>query len=97
MAHAIYTDARDYKLASAEKKEKLALNHFNHFLEGYCLQIGIDIVKAEAIPYHGIPRQEDIFSWWGQLIGAFITYMGAHATRGRRSLTESHRPAGSES
>lgn len=79
----IYTDALDDKLASAEKKEKLALNHFNHFLEGYCPQIGIDIVKADDIPYHGIPRQAEVFVWWGKLIGAFITYMGAHATRGR--------------
>ena len=81
----IYTDARDDKLASAEKKERLALNHFDHFLKDYCPQIRIDVVEAKDIAYHGIPRQEDkkaVFEWRGKLIGAFITYMGTHATRG---------------
>ena len=61
------------------------MNHFDHFLKDYCSQIGIDVVEAKDIAYHGIPRQEDkkaVFEWWGKLIGAFTTYMGTHATRG---------------
>ena len=30
-----YPDARDDLLASASNKERLALNHFNHFLKVY--------------------------------------------------------------
>jgi hypothetical protein len=45
-----YANARDDLNASAVNKERLALNHFNFFLKTYCVQIGINIVEAAAIP-----------------------------------------------
>jgi len=80
-----YPDARDDLNASAANKERLALNHFNYFLKTYCVQIGINVVEAVAIPYHGIPRKSSnkaVFEFWDLMIGAFITYMGNHARIG---------------
>jgi hypothetical protein len=80
-----YADARDDLNASAANKERLALNHFNHFIKTYCVQIGIDVVAAEAIPYKGTPRKSSnkaILEFWDLMIGAFITYMGNDARIG---------------
>lgn len=80
-----YSDARDGLLTSAADKRRKALNHFNCFLQGYCKQIRIDVVKGDEIPYEGIPRQESeksIFGFWDSLFGAFVTYLGKHATAG---------------
>lgn len=77
-----YADAHDENLGKKNEKEKLALNHFNFFLKTYCVQIGIKLVEAAAIPFHGLPRQKSnkkIFAWWSSLIGCFITYMGTNA------------------
>jgi hypothetical protein len=77
-----YADARDDLLASAADKQSNALAHFNYFLKTYCVQIGIKIVEAVTIPYHGIPRKTSkkaIFEFWDMMIGAFFTYMGSSA------------------
>ena len=77
-----YGDARDDLNASAANKERLALNHFDYFLKGHCVQIGIDIVEADSIPYRGIPRKSSnklLFEFWDLMIGAFVTYRGNHA------------------
>ena len=52
----VYADARDDLNVSAANKERLALNHFNFFLQTYCPQIGIDVVVADDIPYRGLPK-----------------------------------------
>ena len=79
----VYADARKDKLASAEKRHRLGLAHFNFFMKDYCKQIGVTAVEAKDIPYTGIPVQEDqkaIFKFWGALIGSFFTYMMSYAT-----------------
>ena len=79
---AFYGDAHDDLLASSADKQSNALSHFNHFLKAYCVQIGIKIVEAATIPYHGIPRKTSkkaIFEFWDMMIGAFFTYMGTSA------------------
>jgi hypothetical protein len=48
-------DARDDLLALSADKQSNTLAHFNYFLKTYCVQIGINIVEAAAIPYRGIP------------------------------------------
>jgi hypothetical protein len=80
-----YADARDDLNASAANKQSNALAHFDFFLKTYCVQIGINIVEAAAIPYHGIPRKSSnkpVLEFWDLMIGAFITYMGNHARIG---------------
>ena len=80
-----YADARDDLNASAANKERLALNHFNYFLKDYLGHIGLNVVEAAVIPYHGIPRKSSnkaILEFWDLMIGAFITYMGNHARIG---------------
>ena len=80
-----YADARDDLNASAANKERQALNHFNHFIKTYCVQIGINVVVADAIPYRGIPRKPSdkaVFEFWDLMVGAFVTYMGNHAKIG---------------
>ena len=75
MATAFFIDARDDKLASSADKERLALNHFSFFLKSYCLQIGIKVMEAAQIPYHGIPKKKSskaIFEFWDGMIGAFF-------------------------
>jgi hypothetical protein len=80
-----YPDARDGLLTSAADTKRKAFLHFDLFLQGYCKQIGIDVVRGEDIPYHGIPRKPTeklISEFWGDLFGAFITYLGKHARAG---------------
>ena len=80
-----YRNARDGLLTSAADKQRKALKHFDQFLKGYCIQIGIKTVQAKDIPYRGTPRRssnKSIFEFWDALIGAFITYMGSHAKSG---------------
>jgi hypothetical protein len=80
-----YANARDDLNASAANKERQALNHFNHFIKTYCVQSGIDVVVANAIPYQGIPRKSSdkaVLEFWDLMIGAFVTYMGNHARIG---------------
>jgi len=75
-------DSQDDLNASAANKERLALNHFDCFLKGHCVQIGIDIVEADSIPCCRIPRKSSnklLFEFWDLMIGAFVTYMGNHA------------------
>jgi len=81
-------DARDGLLTSAADKQRKALNHFNCFLKGHCLQIGIDVVEAKDIPYKGTPRKSTnkaVNEFWDKIIGAFITCMGSHARSGCNS------------
>ena len=83
----VYADARDDLNVSAANKERLALNHFNFFLQTYCPQIGIDVVVADDIPYRGLPKKSNrsnklVFEFWDLMIGAFVTYMGNHAKIG---------------
>ena len=83
----VYADARDELNASAANKERLALNHFNFFLQTYCPQIGIDVAVADDIPCRGLPKKSSrssklVFEFWDLMIGAFITYMGNHARIG---------------
>ena len=83
----VYADARDELNASAANKERLALNHFNFFLQTYCPQIGIDVAVADDIPYRGLPKKSNrsnkaVLEFWDLMIGAFITYMGNHARIG---------------
>jgi hypothetical protein len=92
-----YGDARDDPLASSADKQNNALSHFNFFLKTYCVQIGINIVEAVVIPYHGIPLQSSnkaIFEFWDKMIGAFFSYMGTSAMcflnpKGRRLAYQS--------
>jgi hypothetical protein len=82
MSTVFYGDARDDLLASSSNKQSNALGHFNYFLKTYCVQIGIDIISASVVPYHGIPCQstpKTIFEFWDKMIGAFFTYMGTSA------------------
>jgi hypothetical protein len=82
MSTIFYGDARDNLLASSVDKQSNALGHFNYFLKTYCVQIGINIIEAAAIPYHGIPCQASnkaIFEFWDKMIGAFFSYMGTSA------------------
>lgn len=81
----VLADARDDLNASSANKERYALNHFNCFLEIYCNQIGIDVATADKIPYRGTPKKSSdkaVLEFWDLMIGAFITYMGNHATVG---------------
>ena len=58
------------------------MNHFLHFLKGHCVQTGIDIVEANAIPCRGIPRKSSnkkLFEFWDLSFGAFVAHMGDHA------------------
>lgn len=74
-----YHAAQDGMLTSAAAKQKRSLKHFNHFLAKCCVQIGINVVAADAIPYHGIPTQRNnkaVFEFWDTMIGAFFTCMG---------------------
>jgi hypothetical protein len=92
-----YGDARDDPLASSADKQSNALAHFNHFLKTYCVQVGISIVEAAAVPYNGIPPQvsnKAIFEFWDKMIGSFFTYMGTSAMcslnpKGRRLAYQS--------
>ena len=77
-----YADARDGLLTSAADARRKALKHLDCFLEGYCVQIGIKVVKSKDIPYRGIPRKSTnkaVFEFWDNLMGAFVTYLGKHA------------------
>jgi len=79
-----YHDAREGLLSSAANKRKKALKHFNHFLQKRCKQIGVDVVEADDIPYHGLlPLAEEsddaAIDFWDKLWGAFIFYMGTEA------------------
>lgn len=81
----VFCDARDDLNASALKKERLALNHFNFFLKFHCNQIGIHVVEAAAIPFKGIPRErsnKDVLEFWDLMTRAFVTCMGNHARIG---------------
>ncbi|CAB9520674.1 expressed unknown protein [Seminavis robusta] len=72
-------DARTCLFTSAANRRKKALKYFNRFLEGYCVQIGIDVVEADAIPYRGIPRTTStkaVFKFWDDIFANFIYYMG---------------------
>ena len=65
----VYADACDELNASAANKERLALNHFNFFLQTYCPQIGIDVAVADDIPYRGLPKKSNrssklVFEFW---------------------------------
>jgi hypothetical protein len=92
-----YGDARDDPLVSTANKQSNALGHFNYFLKTYCVQIGINIIEAAAIPYHGNPCQESnkaISEFWDKMIGAFFSYMGTSAMcnlnpKGRRLAFQS--------
>lgn len=78
----IYGDCRNDLLHSKAAKQNNAITHYNHFLKSYCLQIGIDIVEAKDIPYHGIPEKTSpkaVSEFWGKMIGSFFTYMGTDA------------------
>lgn len=80
-----YRDARDGLLTSAADKQRKALKHFDYFLEGYCVQIGVEVVKADDISYRGISlegSEKDASAFWDKLYGAFTTYMGNHARSG---------------
>jgi hypothetical protein len=77
-----YPNARDGLLTSAAEARGKALKHFDCFLEGYCVQIGIEKVKGEDIPYRGLPRKatnKAVSEFWDNLMGAFVTYLGKHA------------------
>lgn len=77
-----YVDARDGLLGSSADARRKALKHLDYFLEGYCVQIGVDVVKGEDLPYRGLPRKTSnkaVFEFWGNLMGAFVTYLGKHA------------------
>jgi len=77
--------ANDALLTSAADKQDKALKHFNFFLKGHCVQIGIDVVKAQEIPFCGItcrPSNKAVFEFWDALVGAFITCMSKHARSG---------------
>lgn len=80
--HVFCEDARDDPLASSSERQKNALVHSNPFLKTHCIQMGIEVVEANAISFHGIPRQrsdEATFKFWDDLIGAFVTsHMGTH-------------------
>ena len=39
-------------LATAQKREKISQEHLDQLIKTYCVQIGIDVVVADAIPYH---------------------------------------------
>ena len=85
MTTTFHGDARDDLLASAADKQSNAIAHFNFFLKTYCIQIGIKIVEAAAIPYNGIPRKSTkkaVFEFWDLMIGAFVTCVGNHAKVG---------------
>ena len=79
-------DARDGLLTSAADARRKALKHFDCFLVGCCRQIGIETVKGEDTPCHGLSREptteKEIFKFWDDLFGAFITYLGKHARAG---------------
>jgi hypothetical protein len=85
-------DARTYLFMSAAAREKKAFNYFNRFLEGYCIQIGIDVVEdGTTIPYHGIPRkasEKDVFAFWDEMFGNFIYYMGNKTTLAESSAEQ---------
>ena len=87
-APVFYADARDGLLTSAADARRKALKHFNYFLQGCCIQIGINAVKGEDLPYHGIPRkttEKEISEFWDNTMGAFVTYLGKHARAGCNS------------
>jgi hypothetical protein len=83
-----YVDAREDPLFKAAQKQRTAISQFNYFLTTYCVQIGVEIVKADAIPYRGLypidpeepvdhPRkvsQKTIFTFWNMMVGAFFSY-----------------------
>ncbi|CAB9500266.1 expressed unknown protein [Seminavis robusta] len=71
-------DARTCLFTSAADRRKKAMKHFNRFLEGYCIQIGIDVVTANDIPYRGIQIKKSskaIAEFWSSLFGNFIYYI----------------------
>jgi len=83
-----YADARGGLLTSAADARRKALKHFNYFLQGHCIQIGINVVKGEDLPYHGIPRkttEKEISEFWDNIMGAFVTCLGKHARAGCNS------------
>jgi len=66
-----YHHASGALLTSAADKQDKALKHFNFFLEGYCVQIGIKVVKAKEIPFRGIPcktSNKAVFEFWDVLL-----------------------------
>lgn len=79
-------DARDKPSSlSLTDKQVSALNHLNCFLETHCVQLGVNVVEADAIPHHGIPKrdtQEEIFKCWDAMFGAVFTHMGVCARHG---------------
>ena len=79
---AFYEDARDELLVSAENKQSNALKHFEFFLQGHCIQIGVSVVKPEDVPCHGLSSNatsKDIDAFWDKLFGAFFSHLGATA------------------
>ena len=75
-ATVVHADAREDLLASASSKQQNSLSHFDCFLQDHCVQIGVPVVKAEAIPYHSLPLNEsprDVNEFWDKLFGAFTT------------------------
>lgn len=82
-AEVFYGDCRDVGLRhSAEKQRNSAFLHFNHFLKSYCLQIGVDVVDVQSIPFEGIPKQETnkgIALFWDNVMASWITYLGTNA------------------
>ena len=67
-----YHHANDNLLSFAADEEKKSLKHLDHFLIGYCAQIGVDVVKGCDIPYKGIPIQrcnKDAFKFWDESVG----------------------------
>jgi len=73
-ATVVHADAREDLLASASSKQQNSLSHFECFLQDHCVQIGVPVVKAEAIPCHGLPRKDsprDVNEFWDELFGAF--------------------------
>ncbi|CAB9503235.1 expressed unknown protein [Seminavis robusta] len=94
-----FADAQDELLAKSANKQQNALNHFDHFLKTYCVQISVPLATAASIPYEGLKGEEprspkSINEFWGKMIGAFFTYMGTEARiycspKGRRLAYQS--------
>ena len=82
-----YHNAGDTLLASAADKQRKTIKHFNFFLQGYCKQIGIPLVKAGDIPYAGIPAKtsnKEIFAFWDELrVDGQLCHLPGPACQGR--------------
>ena len=73
----VIKDIRDVSALEKSKKTLSALNHCNHFLDGYCKKEGFKFHRIEEIPYDGIDKKGNLF--WDKFIASFMHYLASTA------------------